>query len=495
MTALTQSPAWLALENHHKDQREGGLPANKTRQLTLGDMHVDLSRHLVHDQTVSLLMDLCIQQNLPQWRDKMMMGEIVNTTEKRAALHTALRANPAKPIQLDGVNVAPDILLSRKRVYSFAQDVRNGVWRGATGLPITDVVNIGIGGSDLGPKMAVAACVHQHDTALRFHFVSNIDAHDLLSTLKKCRPETTLFIIASKTFTTIETLTNAKTARDWVVDLLGEKAVTHHFVAISTAEDKAVKFGIHRDNIFGFWDWIGGRYSVWSAIGLPLILAIGPDGFDDFLSGACLMDEHFASADLSENIPVMMAVLGIWYRNFYDFPAHAILPYEDRLKHFPRYLQQLDMESNGKSVTRDGSPVDYQTGPIIFGEVGTNGQHAFYQLIHQGTTKIPCDFIVIDTPYHDQKTHHDILHANGLAQPEALIHGRDADEPHRVFSGHRPSNVITLKELTPKTLGMLIALYEHKVFTQGIIWNINSFDQFGVELGKEMAKKILNKRK
>lgn len=493
MTSLTQSSAWIALNTHYDAVKENPIDLSQNRVVELGDLSFDYTRHLIGDETLNLLQNLANQQGITEWRDRMMAGDAINTTENRAVLHTALRADTATPVEVDGADIMPDILGMRKRLYAFAKDVRDGVWVGATGLPITDIVNIGIGGSDLGPKMVVHACTPLQDTDLRFHFVSNIDATDILITLNKCNPETTLFIIASKTFTTIETLTNAKTARNWVTEKLGDEAVSHHFVAVSTAKDKAIGFGINAENIFGFWDWVGGRYSVWSAIGLPLILAIGGHGFDKFLAGARLADDHFKTAPLLENIPVIMGLLGVWYRNFYGLPAQAILPYDEYLTHLPRYLQQLDMESNGKSVTRDGAPVDYDTGPILFGEVGTNGQHAFYQLIHQGTTVIPCDFIICETPHHHKKNHHDILNANGMAQPDALAKGRVSNDPFRTFSGNRPTSLITLKSLTPKTLGILMALYEHKVFVQGVIWNINSFDQFGVELGKEMATDILNK--
>lgn len=493
MVSLPQTSAWQALEKHHQSFGDATIDLNKKRHIILDELTFDYTRHLINDETLSLLNNLAVQQNLAQWRERMFTGEAINTTENRAVLHTALRADPACVIEVDGKNIMPDIIGMRKALYTFAQDVRDGIWTGATGMPITDIVNIGIGGSDLGPKMAVEACVPACDTDLRFHFVSNIDATDILTTLQKLRPETTLFIIASKTFTTIETMTNAGTAREWITQSLGKEAIAKHFVAISTAQEKAKAFGIAENNIFGFWDWVGGRYSVWSSIGLPLILAIGPHGFDEFLAGARLADDHFKQADFFENIPIIMALLGIWYRNFHDMPAQAILPYDTYLRSLPRFLQQLDMESNGKSIDRDGTPVPYETGPIIFGEPGTNGQHAFYQLIHQGTTKIPCDFIVCENPHHKKETHHKILNANAYAQPDALALGRDHDNPYRVFTGNRPSSMITLNSLTPKTLGMVMALYEHKVFVQGIIWNINSFDQFGVELGKEMANTLLNK--
>lgn len=495
MIDLTRTDAWNALGKHHSSTQYDPIDLGKKRVIDLDNLKFDFTRHLITDKTLSLLEGLATQQDVTGWRDKMFTGETVNTTEKRAVLHTALRADPTSAVHVDGADVMPNILRTRKRVYTFAKDVRDGVWTGTTGMPITDIVNIGIGGSDLGPKMAVRACVSSCDTDLRFHFVSNIDATDILSTLDKVRPETTLFIIASKTFTTIETMTNAKTARDWLVSKLGSSATEKHFVAVSTAKEKVVEFGINENNIFGFWDWVGGRYSIWSSIGLPLVLAIGLHGFEEFLKGARLADDHFKTAPFHENIPMIMGMLGVWYRNFYNLPAYAVLPYDEYLEHLPRYLQQLDMESNGKSIDRNGNRVTYDTGPILFGEVGTNGQHAFYQLIHQGTTIVPCDFIICDTPSHNKKDHHAILNSNGIAQPDALAAGQRHEDPYRLFEGNRPTSLITLKSLTPKTLGMVMALYEHKVFVQGIVWNINSFDQFGVELGKQMAKSVLNKGK
>jgi glucose-6-phosphate isomerase len=479
MSKLTASAPWKNLSqlaakkfDLRKDRKE--------RKITLDGITLDYSRNLIDDEVLQQLEALAMQQDVSGWVKKMFAGDAINQTENRAVLHTALRS--------DDENVKPEVLEVKQRLYEFADKIRSD-------KKIKSVVNIGIGGSDLGPKMVTEALKPFHDTGMVFHFVSNIDSSHLVEALKQCEPETTLFIIASKTFTTIETLTNAQTARAWLVESLGEAAVADHFVAVSTAAEKVSAFGINTDNMFGFWDWVGGRYSVWSAIGLPIILAIGPDAFEDFLGGAHAMDEHFQSAPLMQNMPVVMGLLGVWYRNFMNCPVLAVLPYDQYLEHFAAYLQQLDMESNGKSVDRDGNPVDYDTGPIVFGEPGTNGQHAFYQLIHQGTTIIPCDFIVTHTPQNPRGEHHKILVANALAQPEALAQGRTLEEAggnqFKVFSGNRPSNVLNIEELTPYATGMLIALYEQKVFTQSIIWNINAFDQFGVELGKEMALKMM----
>lgn len=498
MSALTNSAAWQALSKHQQQfDREAlrGVKERKELQWQGAGLKLDASRHWVNADTIKLLLNLASQQDIVGWRKKMFDGAAINATEDRAVLHTALRADKGAKIHVDGRNVMPDILDVKKRLADFSNKVREGVWRGATGAQIKSVVNIGIGGSDLGPKMVTEALKPFHDTEMEFHFVSNVDSTHLVETLKKCDPETTLFIIASKTFTTIETLTNAQTARKWLMDKLGQKAVAKHFVAVSTATEKVTEFGIDPANMFGFWDWVGGRYSVWSAIGLPLMLAIGPDGFEQFLAGARAMDDHFQVTPLADNLPVIMALLGVWYRNFWNLPVQAVLPYDHYLENFPRYLQQLDMESNGKSVDRQGNKVDYETGAIVFGEPGTNGQHAFYQLIHQGTTVIPCDFIVTHKTHNPRGDHHKILVANALAQPNALWQGRTLEQagndPYKVFSGLRPSNVINVAELNPETLGALIALYEHKVFVQSVIWNINAFDQFGVELGKEMAKGMM----
>jgi glucose-6-phosphate isomerase len=498
MSALTQSAAWQALSRHQKHFKLDDLRGKTERkelQWQAAGLKLDASRHWVDRETLGLLLNLASQQDVAGWRKKMFDGAAINFTEDRAVLHTALRAASQDDMRVDGRNVVPDVQAVKKNMAAFADKVRNGTWTGATGEAIKSVVNIGIGGSDLGPKMATEALKPFHDTDMVFHFVSNIDSTHMVETLKKCDPATTLFIVASKTFTTIETLTNAQTARAWLVESLGEKAVAKHFVAVSTAAEKVAAFGIDTHNMFGFWDWVGGRYSVWSAIGLPLMLAIGPDGFERFLSGARAMDEHFAKTPLVDNMPVIMAVLGVWYRNFWNLPVLAVLPYDHYLESFSRYLQQLDMESNGKRIDRHGQLVDYETGPIVFGEPGTNGQHAFYQLIHQGTTVIPCDFIVTHKTHNPRGDHHKILVANALAQPDALWKGRSLEEAggnaYKEFPGLRPSSVIHVQELNPETLGSLIALYEHKVFVQGIIWNINSYDQFGVELGKEMALKMM----
>lgn len=496
-TKLTELQVWKNLLAHRADFLDFDMGKHIDGSFVAAgpSMRLDYNRNWISEKTMAMLCDLAEQQGLSAWRDRMFAGDIINTTEKRAVLHTALRAADSADIRVDGKNVMPDIVAVKKRMYDFAGHVRSGTWVGATGKKITDIVNIGIGGSDLGPKMAVNALVPYHDAALRFHFVSNVDATHMAETLRHCDVDTTLFIIASKTFTTIETLTNARTARAWVVDALGAAAVSKHFVAVSTATDKVAEFGIDVANMFPFWDWVGGRYSVWSAIGLPLVLAVGPDGFEHFLRGARDMDAHFCAAPFHENLPVILAVLGVWYRNFLRMPAIAILPYDQYLNDFPRYMQQLDMESNGKTFDRNGVEVDYDTGPIVFGEPGTNGQHAFYQHIHQGTTIIPCDFIVTHTPAHPMGDHHKILLANALAQPDALAVGRSFDDAggnvFRIFSGNRPSNILHIDCLDPRALGALIALYEHKIFTQSVIWNINAFDQFGVELGKEMALKIM----
>lgn len=495
MSALIQSAPWKNLEKESSRQFDLRDKRFKHEPVKINGISLDYSRNLIDQDILDQLIALVEQQGLTDMRHKMFSGFPINFTEKRAVLHTALRAADDAVIRVDGENIMPDVVSVKERLYAFANSVRDGQWKGASGKCITDIVNIGIGGSDLGPKMVVEALRPFHDKELNFHFVSNIDSTHIVEVLRKCRPDTTMFIIASKTFTTIETLTNAETARAWLVDALGEDAVADHFVAVSTAAEKVAAFGIDTANMFGFWDWVGGRYSVWSAIGLPLILAIGPKGFEEFLAGARAMDTHFREAPLHENMPVLMALIGIWYRNFLKLPVYAVLAYDQYLEHFAAYLQQLDMESNGKSVDRDGKAVDYETGPIVFGEPGTNGQHAFYQLIHQGTTLIPCDFIVTHTPHNPRGEHHKILVANALAQPEALAVGRTLDEAngdvYKVFSGNRPSNILHVDNLNPHAMGALIALYEHKIFTQSVIWNINAFDQFGVELGKEMAKKMM----
>lgn len=488
MSKLTQSAPWENLQTDATRSFDLRTGRNDAYKISLDGLELDYTRQLVDDAVLKNLEALAVQQDVAGWIKKMFSGETINSTEKRAVLHGALRAEDDAEFLVDGKNVMPDIMDVKQRLYDFADKIRSE-------KKIKSVVNVGIGGSDLGPKMVTEALKPFQDTGMEFHFVSNIDSSHLVEVLKRCEPETTLFIIASKTFTTIETLTNAQTAREWLVTALGEAAVADHFVAVSTAAEKVSAFGIDTDNMFGFWDWVGGRYSIWSAIGLPVILAIGPDAFEDFLSGARDMDAHFQSAPLMRNMPVVMGLLGVWYRNFLNCPVLAVLPYDQYLEHFAAYLQQLDMESNGKSVDRDGNAVDYQTGPIVFGEPGTNGQHAFYQLIHQGTTIIPCDFIITHTAQNPRGDHHKILVANATAQPEALAQGRTLEEAggnaYKVFSGNRPSSILNVQELTPHAMGMLIALYEQKVFVQSIIWNINAFDQFGVELGKEMALKMM----
>lgn len=475
MTRLRTSLAWQNLTDHAAMIKPLQFPlAAPERKLSLQELRVDCSRHWVNNETIKLLQELLLQQNFEGMRSGLFNGAVLNNTEKRPALHTALRA-------LSGPH-ADEVKLSKERLYAFADDVRKA-------KKYKSIVNIGIGGSDLGPRLAVEALKPYHDMDCAFHFVSNIDRADLEDVLQQCDPATTLFIFVSKTFTTIETLTNAHSARQWLVNTLGEAAVADHFVAVSTALDQVEAFGISSSRVFGFWDWVGGRYSVWSAVGLSLILAIGPQAFEQFLAGARAMDQHFREAPFEQNIPVMLGLLGVWYRSFMKLPVQAVLPYDQRLLHLPRYLQQLDMESNGKSVDRDGQRVDYETGAILFGEVGTNGQHAFYQLLHQGTTIVPADFII--TQRKDQNSHDRILLANALAQPDALWRGRSHSDPHKCFEGRRPSTIIQLPCLDPFYLGMLLALYEHKVFVQSVCWHINAFDQFGVELGKEMAQALL----
>jgi glucose-6-phosphate isomerase len=477
---------------------------------TLGDLLMDYSKCAVNGEVLDLLEELVTTAAVAEKRDEMFSGAPINFTEGRAVLHTALRNRSNRPVLVDGRDVMPDVNGVLDAMGRFADGIRSGETKGATGKAITDVVNIGIGGSDLGPVMATLALSPFHDGP-RLHFVSNIDGAHIADTLKTLDAETTLFIVASKTFTTIETMTNAQTARAFVADALGEAAVGHHFCAVSTALDKVAAFGIDQSRVFGFWDWVGGRYSIWSAIGLPLMIAIGPDHFDQFLDGAHAMDEHFRTAPFRDNLPMLLGALGVFHRNVLNYPTRAILPYDQRLSRFPAYLQQLDMESNGKSVTIDGKPVQGASGPVVWGEPGTNGQHAFYQLIHQGTSVIPAEFMIAANGFEPELRHqHDLLIANCLAQSEALMKGRtlaeaksqltakgvsdeDADflAPHRVFSGNRPSITFVYDQLTPFTLGRLIALYEHRVFVEGVIFRINSFDQWGVELGKELATGLL----
>ncbi len=519
MSALTRSPAWDALTRHREevaDLRMRDLfaadPGRFDRfSLEACGLLFDCSKNRITDETLSLLLDLARQQKVEEWRDRMFAGDRINTTEDRAVLHTALRNRSGRPVLVDGRDVMPEVNAVLRRMERFVKQVREGAWTGYSGQQITDVVNIGIGGSDLGPVMVTEALTPYLHPQIGIHFVSNVDGTHLAETLEWLDPETTLFVIASKTFTTQETLANAHSARRWFLETAGDAAhIARHFVAVSTNEAEVRKFGIDPENMFGFWDWVGGRYSLWSAIGLPIALGIGMDRFIELLAGAHAMDEHFRTAPLERNMPVLMAMLGVWYVNFWDARSHAVLPYDQYLHRFPAYLQQLDMESNGKSVDRDGHRVHYATGPVLFGEPGTNGQHAFYQLIHQGTELVPCDFIAPARTHNPLGDHHRILLSNFFAQPEALMNGKTADEvraemaragrnaaeiealvPHRVFEGNRPSNSILFRSLDPATLGALIALYEHKVFVQGVVWNINSFDQWGVELGKQLAGRIL----
>lgn len=519
MSKLTQSTAWQALLAHHQD-----IASVSMRQLFAQDpsrfenfsvrldgLLFDYSKNLITTETRQLLLSLAEQAGVIAATEKMFAGSKINSTENRAVLHTALRNRSDRPVLVDGKNVMPDIQRVLRLMRDFSDAVRNGQHLGHTGKRITDIVNIGIGGSDLGPLMVCEALKPYASPSLRAHFVSNVDATHLAETLKKLDAETTLFIVSSKTFTTQETLTNARTARTWLVAKLGnEYAVAKHFAAVSTNLEGTAKFGINAEHVFEFWDWVGGRYSLWSAIGLPIAIYLGMDKFDELLEGAYRMDEHFRTAPLAQNIPVLMGVLGIWYGNFFAAGSNAVLPYDQYLHRFAAYLQQLDMESNGKSVDRDGNPVDYNTGMVVWGEAGTNGQHAFYQLIHQGTRMIPADFLAPLTSQNPLGEHHAILLANCFAQTEALMVGKTSDEaraellaqglqgtaleallPHKVFSGNKPTNTLLFERLDAHTLGMLIALYEHKVFVQGVIWNVNSFDQWGVELGKQLAGKIL----
>ena len=519
MSALTQSPAWLELNRHHEQVRDLHLrtlfaedPVRFDKlSLRLGDLLVDYSKQRVTEETLRLLFALARQAGVEAWRDRMFAGEKINGTEGRAVLHTALRNRSNRPVLVDGKDVMPEVNAVLGQMRRFTDRLRSGAWKGHTGKRITDVVNIGIGGSDLGPVMATEALRPYWQTGLRAHFVSNVDGTHLVQTVRGLDPETTLFIVASKTFTTQETLMNARSAREWLVGKLGsEAAVPKHFVAVSTAAQEVSKFGIDLENMFGFWDWVGGRYSLWSAIGLSIACVVGMDRFEELLAGAFAMDEHFRAAPLEQNIPVVLAMLGVWYSNFFGAETHAILPYDQSMHRFPAYFQQGDMESNGKRVDKQGNIItDYSTGPIVWGEPGTNGQHAFYQLIHQGTRLIPCDFLAPLETQNPSGEHHAVLLANCFAQAEALMKGKTADEaraeleaagtpaprieellPHKTFPGNRPSTTILFDKLTPLTLGMLVAMYEHKIFTQGIVWNIYSFDQWGVELGKQLAKKI-----
>ena len=507
-----KSAAWGALEGHKEKMRAVRLrdlfaddPGRGQRMTAeAADVFLDYSKNRISDETIKLLIDLAEQSGLRVRIDAMFRGEKINVTEGRAALHVALRAPKGETICVDGQNVVPEVHAVLDKMAEFSRRVRDGRWKGHSGKRIKTIVNIGIGGSDLGPVMAYEALKHYSDRALTFRFVSNIDSTDLVEATIDLDPAETLFIVASKTFTTLETMTNAHSARDWLLKGFGGDvtAVSKHFVAVSTNAAKVSEFGIDTANMFGFWDWVGGRYSMDSAIGLSTMLAIGPENFRSLLDGFHEMDEHFRTAPFERNLPVLMALLTVWYTNFFGAETIAVLPYEQYLKRFPAYLQQLTMESNGKHVTLDGVEVDYQTGPIYWGEPGTNGQHSFYQLIHQGTRLIPCDFIAFEQALHPLGRHHDMLLANVFAQAEALAFGKTSEEvkaegtpdwlvPHRTFEGNRPSNTILMARLTPAALGRLVALYEHNVFTQAVIWDIDPFDQWGVELGKVLAQRIV----
>ncbi|MGW2813073.1 glucose-6-phosphate isomerase [Streptomyces sp. NPDC001415] len=514
-TRLNQMPEWIALGKHREQLGDTHLrelfaaePGRGTDYtLQVGDLHLDYSKHLVTDETLALLRELAAATDVAGLRDAMFRGEKINTTEDRAVLHTALRAPRDTVIEVDGENVVPDVHAVLDKMAAFSGKIRSGEWTGHTGKRIKNVVNIGIGGSDLGPAMAYEVLRSFTDRELTVRFVSNVDGADLHEAVRDLDAAETLFIIASKTFTTIETITNATSARDWLLTELkaGQDAVAKHFVALSTNADKVADFGIDTANMFGFWDWVGGRYSFDSAIGLSLMIAVGADRFREMLDGFHLVDEHFRTAPAESNVPLLLGLLGVWYGAFFDAQSHAVLPYSHYLSKFTAYLQQLDMESNGKSVDRDGNPVDWQTGPVVWGTPGTNGQHAYYQLIHQGTKVIPADFIGFAEPVADLLpglvAQHDLLMANFFAQTQALAFGKTPDEvraegvpeelvPHKTFLGNHPTTTILAKELTPSVLGQLIALYEHKVFVQGAIWNIDSFDQWGVELGKVLAKRV-----
>ena len=509
--SLTERPAWKALQAHYNQIHSRHLKTLFAEDPKRGErlvveaagLYFDYSKHRVTDETLRLLLALAEEAGLRGRIDAMFRGDKINLTEKRAVLHVALRAPRGASIGVDGDDVVPKVHALLDRMADFSARIRSGAWKGHTGKRIRNIVNIGIGGSDLGPVMAYEALRHYSDRNLTVRFVSNVDGTDFAEATRDLDPAETLFIISSKTFTTLETMTNAHTARSWSLAALGnDQAVAKHFAAVSTNAAEVAKFGIDTKNMFGFWDWVGGRYSMDSAIGLSTMIAVGADNFRAMLSGFHSIDEHFRTAPFARNLPVLMGLLGVWYNDFFGAQTVAVLPYEQYLKRFPAYLQQLTMESNGKHVTLEGAPVDYQTGPIYWGEPGTNGQHSFYQLIHQGTKLIPCDFIGFCRPLNPLGRHHDLLLSNVFAQAEALAFGKTPEQvkaegtpdwlaPHRVFEGNRPSTVILADELTPETLGKLVALYEHSVFTQGAIWNIDSFDQWGVELGKVLAQKII----
>ena len=518
MALLTESVAWKALSEHYHAIRKIHMrdlfiqdPKRfEAFSLRLGDILVDYSKNRITKDTLRLLIQLARERHVEEQRDLMFKGEKINDVEGRAVLHVALRNCSQRPIFVDGEDVMPKVNAVLAKMQSFCEAVRNGHWVGATGRRITDVVNIGIGGSDLGPLMVTEALRPYHHAILRPHFVSNVDGTHIAETCRRLDKESTLFIVASKTFTTQETLANARSARAWLVETLGEAAVARHFVAISTNVTAVTEFGIDPQNMFEFWDWVGGRYSLWSAIGLSIAVTIGFENFQKLLAGAHAVDEHFRTAPLESNIPVILGLIGLWYVNFFDAGAYAVLPYDQYLHRLPAYLEQADMESNGKRITRDGEQVAYRTGPVLFGEPGTNGQHSFYQLIHQGTWLVPCDFIAPACSHNPLNNHHAILLSNMFAQSEAMMWGKTETEarteldaqgiqgtalekllPHKVFPGNLPTNTILIRQLTPYTLGSLLSLYEHKIFVQGVIWNVNSYDQWGVELGKQLASRIL----
>ena len=511
MTRIVDTPEWASLADHYDQLRSVHLRQlfaedpgrGDTMHLEAGDLYLDYSKNRLTGETIRLLAALARRADVEQRRDAMFAGEKINVTERRAVLHVALRAPRDARIVVDGVDVVPQVHRVLDRMTDFADRVRSGAWTGHTGRRIRNIINIGIGGSDLGPRMAYEALKDFSDRSLTVRFVSNVDATDFWESTRDLDQEETLFIVASKTFTTLETMTNARTAREWALAALHtDAAIAKHFVAVSTNQAEVEKFGIDPANMFEFWDWVGGRYSYDSAIGLSLMVAIGPDAFGSMLAGFHVIDEHFRTAPIEQNLPMILGLIGIWYDNFFGAETVAILPYDQYLARLTDYLQQLDMESNGKSVTLEGEPVGWQTGPIVWGQPGTNGQHAYYQLIHQGTKLIPCDFIGFCRPRHPLGDHHNLLMANLFAQPQALAFGKTAAEvraegvpefqvPHRTFAGNYPTNTMLIPELTPHTLGQLIALYEHKVFTQGTVWDINSFDQWGVELGKKLASDII----
>jgi glucose-6-phosphate isomerase len=508
---ITESAEWRALERHHQEIRDlhlrdlfAGDPDRGDRlSVDAGELHLDYSKNRLTDETVKLLVALGERAGVKERAAAMFAGEKLNVTEDRAVLHVALRAPETESIVVDGVDVVREVHAVRRRMADFSNRVRSGEWKGFTGKRIRNVVNIGIGGSDLGPRMAYEALKDYSDRGMTFAFVSNVDPTQIAETLYDLEADETLFIVCSKTFTTLETLANANAARDWLLERLKDPAaVERHFVAVSTNAEEVSKFGIDTQNMFEMWDWVGGRYSYDSAIGLSLMVAIGPEGFDEMLRGFRAMDEHFLHTPLESNLPALLGLIGVWYIDFFRAETQAILPYSQHLEHLPAYLQQLDMESHGKSVDLQGNRVSYRTGPVVWGTAGTNGQHAYYQLIHQGTLLIPCDFIGFAQPNHEVGDMHDLLMANFFAQPEALAFGKTREQviaegvpehqvPHRVFEGNHPSNSLLVPKLTPFALGQLVAMYEHKVFTQGTVWNINSFDQWGVELGKVLASKIV----